>query len=56
METGLKHGSHFGQIYGGEGGGGERGNATAAASGQITCLISQYVSSLGGVLSAAGRG
>lgn len=36
--------------------GGERGNATAAASGQITCLISQYVSSLGGVLSAAGRG
>lgn len=48
-ETGLKNGSCYGQ----RGGGWGWRNAIAATSGQITCLISQYVSSIGGGLSAA---
>lgn len=49
-ETWLKDGSCYGQS--GCGGWGRR-NATAAASGQITCLILRYVSTVGGLLSAA---
>ncbi|KAK5928377.1 hypothetical protein CgunFtcFv8_013444 [Champsocephalus gunnari] len=48
-ETGLKDASCYGQ----RGAGGWGGGRNAGTSGQITCLISHYVSSIGGVPSAA---